>query len=77
MKLSDLAQGYAESEKLIGARLKELRAEARATDDPALKKQLERRILELKPLYTEVRDIKKICLYYYERSFWRNGKYTQ
>lgn len=76
MTLAQLSPYYQESAALIGQRLKELRQARRQSDDEAHQKVLERRISELKPIYTECRELARLTAHYYDRSFYRNAKYS-
>ena len=76
MTLAQLSPYYQESADLIGTRLKELRAARHQTENEAYQKSLDRRILELKPIYTECRELARLTAHYYDRSFYRNAKYS-
>ena len=75
MTLAQLSPYYQESADLIGTRLKELRTERRQTEDEAYQKSLDRRILELKPIYTECRELARLTAHYYDRSFYHDKQY--
>ena len=66
MKLNELAATYKESERLISDRLKALRKEERETDDSIERERLKRRILDLKPILTEVRAVRLHIEHYYD-----------
>ena len=76
MTLAQLSPAYEESAAALGARLKELRQARRESADPEVQRRLGRRILELKPLYTQCRELAQLTAHYYDRSFYRNEKYT-
>ena len=76
MTLAQLSPYYQHSAALIGGRLKELRLLQREATNEEDRRRLERRILELKPLYTECRELARLTANYYDRSFYRNAKYT-
>lgn len=72
----EIGAQYDDAEKELGQRIRELRAQHRATDDPDTAWRLQRRIEELIPLRKEARQLSNLCLHYYERSFWRSELYT-
>lgn len=76
MTLAELSPSYEESAAAIGARLKQLRRARRESTDPEVQRRLRRRILELKPLYTQCRELAQLTAHYYDRSVCRNEKYT-
>lgn len=73
MTLNELAATYKESEQLAYARLKELRKLERETDDSIEKERLRRRILDLRPIVSEVREVRIHLENYY--SGCRNKKF--
>ena len=76
MTLNELSPAYRESAELIGQRLAELRLARRETRDEKTRAALQRRILDLKPLYTQCRELAVLTAHYYDRSFTRHEKYT-
>ena len=76
MTLLEIGAQYDEAAKALGQRIRELRAQHRAADDPDTAWRLQRRIEELIPLRKEARQLSNLCLHYYERSFWRRELYT-
>ena len=76
MTLRELSPGYREAAELLELRIKALRLKASQTEDPAEQWQLGRRILELKPILTQMRELAELTEHYYDRGFWRNEKYT-
>ena len=76
MTLLEIGAQYDEAAKALGQRIRELRTQHRATDDPDTAWHLQRRIEELIPLRKEARQLSNLCLHYYERSFWRSELYT-
>ena len=76
MTLLEIGAQYDEAAKALGQRIRELRAQNRATEDPDTAWPLQRRIEELIPLRKEARQLSNLCLHYYERSFWRSELYT-
>ena len=76
MTITELSPGYQHSAALIGARMSELRRARAACHDAAARHALERRILELKPLYLQCRELAQLTAHYYDRRYCRNGKYS-
>ena len=76
MTLRELSYYYKEHADALALRIKELRAAAKAADDPIEKYQLERRMAELKPLLQEARELTLLTRNYYDRRYHRNEKYT-
>ena len=76
MTLAELSPAYLDSAQQIGQRLKQLRQAYHATQDEEQRRCYQRRILELKPIYTQCRELAALTAHYYDRSFCRNAKYT-
>ena len=76
MTLRELSPGYREAAALLELRIRQLRREAAQAEDPVEKWQLGRRILELKPILTQMRELAELTEHYYDRGFWRDEKYT-
>ena len=76
MTLKELSQCYREAAVPLRARLKLLRGQLAAADDPEQIWHLKRRIAELTPLLTQMNELAELTEHYYERSYYRNAKYT-
>jgi hypothetical protein len=76
MTLRELSPAYREAAELLARRIRELRLAVEETEDPVEKWNLRRRILELKPLLTQMRELAELTEHYYDRGFWRDEKYT-
>ncbi|MBP3684447.1 MAG: hypothetical protein J6J12_05735 [Oscillospiraceae bacterium] len=76
MTLQELSPAYREAAQLLSCRIRELQlAEARSTDPEEIW-HLHRRILELKPMLTQMRELAELTEHYYDRGYWRSEKYT-
>ena len=73
MTLKELSPLYLESARLISERMSLLRRQRRETDDPQERFRLERRLLELRPMLTQMNQL---AARYYERGYDRDGHYT-
>lgn len=67
--LREMAVEYREAEKKVSARIAKLRKQNQGT--PGSAKELR----ELYIVRREIREIRAICEHYYEKGFWRDGKY--
>ena len=76
MSLTELSRSYEYSASLLRKRLSQLRFAMAQTDDPEEIFHLRRRIGELTPMLTEMNELAELTAHYYERGYWRNGKYT-
>ena len=76
MSLTELSQSYEYSASLLRKRLRELRLAIAETEDPEEIFHLKRRIGELTPMLTQMNELAELTARYYERGYWRNGKYT-
>lgn len=76
MSLTDLSENYEYAASLLRARLRQLRFALAEAEDPEEIFQLKRRIGELTPMLTEMIELAELTAHYYERGYWRNGKYT-
>ena len=74
--LSDLSADYEAAAVLLRERLKLLRRELARTKDPEQIWRLKRRIGELTPMLTQMNELAELTAHYYERGYYRNGKYT-
>ena len=75
MTLSELSVEYGASADLIAARLQELRQQLRQCDDADEREHLRRRILDLRPLLQQCRDLQRLTAHYYDRSFYHDKQY--
>ena len=76
MTLRELSPAYREAAELLARRIRELRLAAAETTDPEEKWRLRRRILELKPILTQMRELAELTEHYYDKGYWRDEKYT-
>ncbi|MCI2058492.1 MAG: hypothetical protein LKJ80_04715 [Oscillibacter sp.] len=76
MTLLELSCAYRESAAAIRLRLAALRAGVRACGDPERARALRVRIAALEPLLREARELAQLTEHYYDRGYFRNGKYT-
>lgn len=76
MTLREMSREYERSAALLRARLKRLRQELAATEDPEDIWHLKRRIAELTPMLTQMNELAELTAHYYERGYWRSEKYT-
>ena len=76
MTLAEMSQDYEYAAKLLRQRLKELRVQAAAEEDPEALWHLQRRIAELTPMLTQMNELAELTARYYERGYHRNAKYT-
>ena len=75
MTLSELSVEYGNSAELITQRLRLLREMERLCTDEVERQHLHRRILELRPLLQQCRELQRLTAHYYDRSYYRDGKY--
>lgn len=76
MAISELSAGYRKSARLLQKRLKELRDAAKQTTDPEEKWQLKRRIADLTPILTQMKELAELTASYYDPGYYRNPKYS-
>lgn len=76
MTLYQMSFVYREEELQIRMRLTQLRQAKRAAEDENEAYHLKRRIAELETLLRQARELADLTAHYYERSFYRNEKYT-
>ena len=74
--LSELSRDYEAAAVLLRQRLRLLRRELSRTSDPEKIWNLKRRIGELTPMLTQMNELAELTAHYYERGYYRNGKYT-
>lgn len=76
MTLFQLSQDYAFAAELISRRISQLRQEERAAVDDAQRFTLHRRILDLQPMLLQCRQLSRLTAHYYDRSFYRDERFT-
>lgn len=76
MTLLEMSREYRASAEIIHARVVELRALERAQTDAESARRLRRRIVELMPMWREMRELAVLTGRYYDRSYHKNEKYT-
>ena len=76
MLLSEMSLEYKKSHLAFKARMKELRAAAKAEPDPKKAAAVLARVRDLEPLRKEAKDLAELTARYYERGYYRNEKYT-
>lgn len=76
MKLAELSAQYAEAERLLAGRIRQLRREERQCRQPEQRWRLHRRLLALYTMRTQTRQLAELTARYYERGYCRNEKYT-
>ena len=76
MTLRELSYEYKAHADTLSLRMKQLRLAARETEDPERRHRLERRILELRPLLQDARELAVLTQNYYDRRYHKNEKYT-
>ena len=74
--LKELSHQYRAAAEPLRARLAELRAELKTTDDPEKVFQLKRRISELTPILTEMNALSEVTDRYYESGYYRDERYS-
>ena len=76
MTLAELSKCYEEAAVPLRARLRQLRQMLEQTEDPEEIWHIKRRIAELTPMLTQMNELAELTARYYERGYYRNGKYT-
>ena len=76
MTLQEMSREYEASAALLRVRLRQLRQELAAAEDPEDIWHLKRRIAELTPMLTQMNELADLTAHYYERGYWRSAKYT-
>ena len=75
MSLTELSESYKDSAALLRCRLRLLRQNLAAAEDPEEVFHLKRRIAELTPMLTQMNELAELTARYYEKGYWRNEKY--
>ena len=68
-------KGWKEAE-LLSRRLAQLRQEEREARDESQRFSLHRRILDLEPLLRQCRQLHRLTAHYYDRSYYRDERFT-
>ena len=76
MTLAELSAGYEAAAAPLRARLRELRRQLAAEEDPEAAWHLKRRIAELTPMLTQMNELAELTAHYYDRGYYRSEKYT-
>ena len=76
MTLQEMSREYEASAAVLRIRLRQLRQELAAAEDPEEIWHLKRRIAELTPMLTQMNELADLTAHYYERGYWRSAKYT-
>lgn len=76
MTLYQISCAYREDAAVFRARIVALRAEARAAGTREEGDALRRRIVELQALRRQSSELAELTRHYYERSYYRDKKYT-
>lgn len=76
MPLTELSKDYAYAAALLRARLRLLRSMLASSEDPEERFRIQRRILALTPMLTEMNELAELTAHYYDRGYYRNEKYT-
>lgn len=75
MQLQEMSEGYGLAARAISLRITELRRMEQIEQDDRKRSQLHRRILDLRPLQEQCRELEQLTAHYYDRRYYRNGKY--
>ncbi len=76
MTMEELSREYRASAALLSNRLRQLRGELEAAEDPEVKWHIRHRIHVLTPMLTQMYDLAELTERYYERGYYRSEKYT-
>lgn len=76
MTLAELSEAYEAAAVPLRARLRELRYQLAAAEDPEEIWHLKRRIAELTPMLTQMNELADLTAHYYDRGYYRSEKYT-
>ena len=76
MTLSEMSYVYREDALRLRMRITELRQAGRAAESSEAADRFRRRIAELEVLLRQSRELADLTAHYYERNYYRNGKYT-
>ena len=76
MTLLELSAEYEAAAVPLRTRLRELRILLAKAEDPEDVFHIKRRIGELTPMLTQMNELAELTAHYYDRGYWRSGKYT-
>ena len=76
MTLAELSEAYEAAAVPLRARLRELRYQLAAAEDPEEIWHLKLRIAELTPMLTQMNELADLTAHYYDRGYYRSEKYT-
>ena len=76
MTLAELSACYEAAAVPLRARLRLLRQMLAQADDQEEVWHIKRRIAELTPMLTQMNELAELTAHYYDRGYYRNGKYT-
>ena len=76
MTLAELSPCYQQAAHLLRTRLRELRQALATETDPDAIWHLQQRIRQLQPMLVEMNELAELTAHYYERGYYRNGRYT-
>ena len=76
MTLRELSAEYRAAAAPLRARLRQLRMDLAAAQDPDQIWHIKRRIAELTPMLTEMNELAELTAHYYDRGYYRSEKYT-
>ena len=76
MTLAELSPCYQQAALLLRTRLRELRHALATETDPDAMWHLQQRIRQLQPMLVEMNELAELTAHYYERGYYRNGRYT-
>ena len=76
MTLRELSAEYRAAAVPLRARLRQLRMDLAAAQDPDQIWHIKRRIAELTPMLTQMNELAELTERYYERGYYRGTKYT-
>ena len=76
MTLAQLSVEYRSQAALLKTRIDELEERCRCSRSKPERLSLERRIRILSSMYRDARELAALTEHYYDRGYWRSGKYT-
>lgn len=76
MTLAELSKDYEAAADLLRVRLRQLRVMLAQTEDAQERFRIKRRIQDLTPILTQMRELAELTAHYYERGYYRSDKYT-
>ncbi len=76
MKLAELSEGYLRSAQPVRVRLRRLRCRLKLAGTAQERAALRHEIALLTQILTQCSELAELTAHYYERSYYRNDKYT-